>query len=177
MNHLESAFTGKNMIWRYVVMIVVILAASNTIGAIPLFIAIAIKSASNPEILTQFSANTNDYSLLGLDPNALLVMMLFPFIAGLGAYLLLIRPLNGRSFVSTISGTGKIRWKRFFISALVWIILSGLYLFVYQKVDPSNFTLNNKSSSLIPLIIISIVMIPFQATFEEVLFRGYLILF
>jgi membrane protease YdiL (CAAX protease family) len=174
MNHLESAFSGKNMFWRYIVMIAVILIASNTVGALPLLVALGIRAVSHPEVLQQLAANPNDYSVIGLDPNTGLVMMLFPFLAGLGAYFLLIKPLNNRTFISTLNGTGKIRWNRFFISALVWIILSFLYLFVYMKVDPANFSINNKSASLIVLVLISVAFIPFQAAFEEVLFRGYL---
>ena len=41
MNHLESTFTGKNSFWRYIVMFAVILIVSNTIGALPLLIAMA----------------------------------------------------------------------------------------------------------------------------------------
>ena len=174
MNHLESTFTGKNNIWRYVVMIAVVLIASNTIGAIPLLIAILAKSVSNPEVFSQLSANPNDYSVLGLEPNTLLIMMIFPFIAGLAAFVLFVKPLNKRTIINTINGTGKIRWNRFFISALVWLILSGIYLFIYLKLDPSNFSLNNKTASLIVLSVISLLLIPFQAAFEEVLFRGYL---
>jgi hypothetical protein len=74
----------------------------------------------------------------------------------------------------TINGTGKIRWNRFFISAAVWTILSALYFFVYLKLDPSNFALNSRTGSLIFLSVVSILLIPFQAAFEEVLFRGYL---
>jgi membrane protease YdiL (CAAX protease family) len=174
MNHLESTFTGKNNIWRYVVMIAAVLIASNTIGALPLIISMAIKSASNPEVFSRLSANPNDYSVLGLDPNAGLIMMLFPFIAGLAAFILLVKPLNNRTLKETINGTRKIRWDRFFISAFIWLILSAVYLFVYLKIDPSNFTLNNKTISLIILAVISMMLIPFQAAFEEVLFRGYL---
>jgi len=174
MNHLESTFTGKNHIWRYTVMIFAVLLASNTIGAVPLLLAVALKSVSNPGVLADLAANPNDYSVIGLDPNAGLVMMLFPFIAGLAAYIFLVKPLHSRSFISTITGSGKIRWNRFFISALVWIILSAIYLIVYLKVDPSNFTINNKSISILILIVISVVFIPFQAAFEEVIFRGYL---
>jgi membrane protease YdiL (CAAX protease family) len=100
--------------------------------------------------------------------------MLFPFVAGLIAFILLIKPLNGRTLYQTINGTGKIRWRRFFISAFVWTILSGLYLVVYLKIDPANFSLNNKTITLIYLSAISLLLIPFQAVFEEVLFRGYL---
>ncbi|MFA5818614.1 MAG: CPBP family intramembrane glutamic endopeptidase [Bacteroidales bacterium] len=174
MNHLESTFAGKNSYWRYIVMIAVILIVSNTIGAIPLLIAMAIKSVSNPEVFSQLSANPNDYSVLGLDPNAGLVMMLFPFIAGLAAFILLVKPLNSRTLKETINGTGRIRWSRFFVSAFIWLILSAVYLFMYLKLDPSNFALNNKTTSLIILSVISLLLIPFQAAFEEVLFRGYL---
>lgn len=155
-------------------MIAVVLIVSNTIGAIPLLIALLLKSLSNPAVFSLLAANPNDYSVLGLDPNTLLVMMLFPFIAGLGAFILLIKPLNNRSLKNTINGTGVIRWNRFFISGSVWLLLSAVYLFIYLKVDPSNFTLNNRTTSLILLSLISLLLIPFQAAFEEVLFRGYL---
>jgi membrane protease YdiL (CAAX protease family) len=174
MNHLESAFNGKNSFWRYIVMFIMVLIASNTIGALPLIVALLHESASNPDVFSQLSANPDDYSILGLDPNTGLILMLFPFIAGLAAFILLIRPLNWRSFEETINGSGRIRWSRFFISGSVWIILSALYFFLYLKLDPSNFTLNNTTSSLIILTIISLFFIPFQAAFEEVLFRGYL---
>jgi len=174
MNHLESTFTGKNNIWRYVVMLAVILIVSNTLGAIPLLLGMVIKSVSNPEIFSRLAANPNDYSVLGLDPDTLMIMMLFPFIAGLVAFILLVKPLNNRTLKETINGTGKIRWRRFFISGFVWLILSGLYLVLYLNFDPSNFTINNKTTSLITLSIISLLLIPFQATFEEVVFRGYL---
>jgi membrane protease YdiL (CAAX protease family) len=174
MNHLESTFTGKNNVWRYIVMFAVVLIVSNSIGALPLLITAAMKSITNPDVFTQLSVNPNDYSILGLEPTIGLAMMLFPFIAGLAAFILLVKPLNNRTLVNTINGTGRIRWNRFFISATVWLILSALYLLLYLKLDPSNFTLNNRSLSLITLTLISVLFIPFQAAFEEVLFRGYL---
>ena len=174
MNHLESAFSGKNAIWRYLIMIAVVLIVSTTIGSLPLLIALLIKSASNPDVFSLLAANPNDYSVLGLDPNVGLAMMLFPFIAGLAAFILLVKPLNNRTFRNTINGTGKIRWDRFFISAFIWLLLSAGYLFLYMKVDPANFTINNKTTSLIMLSVVSLLLIPFQAAFEEVLFRGYL---
>ena len=174
MKHLESSFIGKNHPWRYIVMLVAVLIASNTIGAGPLVIAYAIKAAADPGVISDIAANPNDLGVLGLDPNFGLLLMLFPFIAGLAAFILIVKPLNHRSFGMVINGTGKIRWNRFFISGLVWLMLSAVYLFVYLKADPSNFSLNNTSSTLIVLIIISVIFIPFQAAFEEVIFRGYL---
>ena len=155
-------------------MVVSVFIVSNTIGAIPILISIAIKSASDPEVMAHLASNPNDFSVLGLGPNVGFLMMMFPFIAGLTAFILLIKPLNNRSLKMTINGTEKIRWKRFFISAFVWLVLSALYLFFYVKFDPSNFRINNKTISLLFLSIITVIFIPFQAAFEEVLFRGYL---
>jgi membrane protease YdiL (CAAX protease family) len=174
MNHLEASFTGKNSFWRYIVMFAIVLIVSNTIGALPLIVAMVLKSASNPDLFSQLSANPNDFSGLGLEPNIGLITMLFPFVAGLVSFIIFIKPLNNRSFKFTINGTGSIRWNRFFVSALIWTILSALYLFMYLKIDPSNFTISNKTYTLIILAVISLLFIPFQAAFEEVLFRGYL---
>ncbi|HBE41909.1 MAG TPA: hypothetical protein DDW27_12020 [Bacteroidales bacterium] len=170
MNHLESSFKGKNAFWRYFVMIVAVLAASNTIGSIPLLVSIF----QNPSAIGELSANPNDLSPLGLDPVTAFIFMLIPFAVGLGAFVLLIRPLNAKSIMTVINGTGSFRWNRLFISAGVWIVVSIIYLFVNMKLDPGNFSLNNLSSTLIPLIFVSIILIPFQAAFEEVIFRGYL---
>jgi uncharacterized protein len=174
MNHLESTFAGKNSLWRYVVMIVLVLIAANTLGALPLIIALIKKSLTTPGVFAQISANPNDYSILGLDPSLGLFMMLFPFIAGLFAFILLVRPMNSRTICMTINGTGKIRWNHFFISAFFWLFVSAVYLFFYLKIDPSNFRINNYTASLITLSVVSVLFIPFQAAFEEVLFRGYL---
>jgi membrane protease YdiL (CAAX protease family) len=174
MNHLESSFTGKNQLWRYLIMFALILVISNTIGALPLLIAGLAKSTTNPDIFARLAANPNDLGALGLDPVFGLALMLFPFIAGLAAFIVLVKPLNSRTIKLTINGTGRIRWKRFIISALVWFIISAVYFFVYLKVEPSNFVINNRTISLLSLSLVSLVLIPFQATFEEVLFRGYL---
>jgi membrane protease YdiL (CAAX protease family) len=174
MNHLESSFTGKNAFWRYFLMVAALFAATNTIGGIPLLIAIGVKSSVNPQIISKLAENPNDLSTLGLDPVIYLLTMIFPFLIGLAAFVLLIKPLNGRSFKNVINCTNNFRWNRFFISALVWIIVSIIYLLISIKVDPANFAINNSTLSLIPLVIISVLLIPFQAAFEEVLFRGYL---
>jgi len=174
MNHLESSFTGKNTFWRYLIMIVAIFAATNTIGAIPLLISISAKAVSDPAVLEAIASNPNDLSILGLDPNVYLLEMLFPFIIGLLAFVLLLRPLNGKTPKQVVNGTGSFRWNRLFISAAVWALFSAIYLFVTLKLDPSNYSLNNTSKTLIPLIIISVLLIPFQAAWEELIFRGYL---
>jgi hypothetical protein len=174
MKHLESSFAGRNSLWRYIVMLVLVFLASNLIGALPILITSAVKSISDPQVMSQLSENPNDFSMLGVNENVLLAFMLFPFIAGLAAFAFLMKPLHQRTFMSTINGEGKVRWKRFLTGALVWMIFMVAYLLIYMRLDPGNFTINNSTSSLIILALVSFLLIPFQAAFEEVIFRGYL---
>ena len=78
-------------------MFLVILIVSNTIGAVPLLVAMFLKLGTNPAVFTQFAANPNDYSIIGFSPNMGFLVMLFPFIAGLVVFILLVKPLNNRT--------------------------------------------------------------------------------
>ncbi len=174
MNHLESSFIGKNSLWRYLVMIATVFIIANTIGALPFIIAISVKSASGPEAVERLPSNPADLTYLGIDQIAGFAMMVFPFIVALVAYMLLVRPLNYKTFKLTLNGTGFIRWDHILISGMVWLLLLAIYFIVFLKIDPDNFSINNTSSSLIFLAAVSMLLIPVQATFEEVIFRGYL---
>lgn len=156
-------------------MILAVFLASNTVGALPILVVLIVSAASNPSVAASFSANPNDLSLLGISPNLGLILQLFPFLVALVVLIFLVKPLNQRSIGSVINGNAPFRYSRFFMSAGIWIIVSALYLVINMKADPSNFSVNNKTATLIPLIIITLLMIPFQAAFEEILFRGYLL--
>lgn len=155
-------------------MIAAILLASNTIGSIPILIPLFEAMVRDPEAAGKLAENMSDFSVLGVGPVYGLFMMLFPFLAGLAAFILLVKPLHERTFKATLNGTDKFRWNHFFISFLVWIVLSLIYLFAYMKVEPSNFVLNNTGISLLYVSLVALAFIPFQAGLEEVLFRGYL---
>jgi len=125
MNHLENSFKGKNKFWRYIVMLVVIFAAINSVGAIPFIIAGAFKQAANPDVL---STGGDFLSNLGINQNLMLAFMLFPFIVGLTAFALLIKPLHSKSFLQTITGRPKFKWSRFFISGAISFFYFGGYM-------------------------------------------------
>lgn len=155
-------------------MLLIVLIVSNSIGSIPMLIAVAIKAHSDPTVYSQIAANPTNMAILGFSPIMGFIVMMIPSLTGLIAFLLLIRPLNSRTIRVIINGTSKIRWNRFFVSGLVWFLLSAIYLFIYLKFDPSNYTINTRTSSLLILALISFLFIPFQAGLEEVVFRGYL---
>jgi hypothetical protein len=155
-------------------MVVAVFLAINTIGGIPLIIGFATRTISDPDALSRLHANPADLSAIGITANLGLFMMLFPFLVGLITFAILVKPLHGRTLKQTIGGSSSVRWKRALVSAFVWTIFSAIYLFSYKLLEPANFRINNTSSTLIWLVAISLIFIPFQASFEEVIFRGYL---
>jgi membrane protease YdiL (CAAX protease family) len=174
MRHLESSFEGNNKWWRYLAMLAVIFAAANTIGAVPLLISISLKSVNNPDIADKLARAPNDLSVLNLNPNLYLAEMVFPYLIGLIAFFYLLKPLNGKSFLHVINGRDSFRWNRAAVSAAIWLIFAAIYLFVSLRLDPSNFSGPNVTGMIVPLIIISVLLIPFQAALEEIIFRGYM---
>lgn len=173
MNHLLRALDNQNQWWKYLVVFLVGFIGANIIGGIPLVIVIVYQTMKNGAAITP-SDNFADFSVYGISPNTGLILMMIPFVVGLFSVILLLKPLHKRSYKEVINGTNKIRWSRFFFAALIWALIAGIFLVVDYFINSENYTVNFNLSALIPLVIISLCLIPLQTTFEEILFRGYL---
>jgi membrane protease YdiL (CAAX protease family) len=168
---LTAPFKGKNAFWRYLVGSVIPFIASNIIGAIPLIVVMF--AASKGGILTT-KGGMPDFAAMGVDLNLGFFLSVFPFILAFLTFVYFFKPIHERPFRTVINGGKSIRWGRIFVSAGVWTLISAGYLYFSIKADPTNFTLVNTSHSLLILALLAVLLIPFQAGFEEVLFRGYL---
>ncbi len=168
---ITAPFKGKNSFWRYFTGSVTPFIVSNLIGAIPL--AVIMIAYAGDGVMPQ-RGGMPDFEAMGINLNLGFVLTVFPFILAFFTLLLLIKPLNGRRPGTVINGGIRIRWGRIFVSAIVWTVLGALGLLYSLRAHPDNFVLNNTSNSLIILAILALVTIPFQAGFEELIFRGYL---
>lgn len=168
---MTAPFRGKNAFWRYFIGVITPFLASNLIGALPL---VAIMMTNTVGGVVPQKGGMPDFQAMGIDLNLGFTLSVFPFILAFMAILLLVKPLHERSFATVINGGRKTRWGRIFFSALVWIVISAVWMIYSLKTDPGNFRLNNTSNSLIILALLALALIPFQAAFEEILFRGYL---
>lgn len=172
MNHLERALDGQNQWWKYLVIVVAGFVASNVIGAIPLGIVLVVKMMQNG--MSTLPANPMNFEAYGLNPNVGLVLVVIPFIVALITVILLLKPLHRRSLKDVINGTSTIRWSHFIFAFIVWALMLAVMLVVDYTTDPSNFTMHFDMNRFIILVLVSLLLIPFQTTYEEVLFRGYL---
>jgi len=169
---MSAPFRGKNSFWRYFLGTVAPFLVSNIIGAIPLAIVI-ISYTLDGSTLPQ-KGGMPDFELMGIDLNLGFALTLFPFILAFFTIVWLVKPLHNRSFGTVINGGRKVRWRKMLFSAFVWIAISAGWLFWSVRTDPGNFSLNNTSGTLLILAAMALLLIPFQAAFEEIIFRGYL---
>ena len=86
----------------------------------------------------------------------------------------IIKFLYKRNFKEVINGTQKIRWSRFFYAFGVWFGLMLIYFIISYLFNPQGFVFNFDFNNFLILFFLTLIAIPFQASFEEFVFRGYL---
>jgi membrane protease YdiL (CAAX protease family) len=106
--------------------------------------------------------------------NKFLFESLAQFALGLAVLLFWVKWIHRQSFTTLISSRNRIDWSRVLFGFLVWgsMVLIG-FLVSYWSLS-EHFIFTWKGESFWWLLVISLVMIPLQTSFEEVLFRGYM---
>jgi membrane protease YdiL (CAAX protease family) len=171
MNYIQQTYNVLHDGWRYLVGTIIIFGFWQIIGAIPLMIALGIKMVNGTSIedatdITQMSA------LLG--KNLFLFLMLITFVFGLIGVILSAKFLHKQSFVHLTTARKKIDWKRFWFIFIIWGVFSAGTTFLSFYLAPVDYVYNLNLQPFIILCILVILFIPLQTSFEEYLFRGYL---
>lgn len=174
MKHLERALQGKNGIGRYILMTVIVMMAAQ-IAVIPLFLLLLPAILSNGGNIGNLSAAIQNPSEWGISTNLFLVVMLFSFVIMYFLFAVLIKPLHGRTLRETINGRRKIRWDRIRMGIIVW----GIIILVDTAISllfssPAEYEFRFNPGAFITLVLIILVVLPFQTSIEEILCRGYL---
>ncbi|MEN3324181.1 CPBP family intramembrane glutamic endopeptidase [Mariniflexile soesokkakense] len=168
--YIAQAFNILHDWWRYLVGLVIIVIAV-IIGQIPFTAAVMLRAVKNGDNL--FGMDETKMMTL-LEPNLNLFLMLLSFAVGLLGLLLVVKYLHNQSLTSLTTSRKKIDWKRFWLIFFVWgIISSGLVILDYLM-SPGDYEINFKLVPFLILCAIAIIFVPLQTSFEEYLFRGYL---
>ncbi|MCX8024557.1 MAG: CPBP family intramembrane metalloprotease, partial [Thermanaerothrix sp.] len=118
---------------------------------------------------------TGSTDLNAFPPVLLLVITLLPFpLGGLLGLVIGLRLFHHRTFLALINPAGQVRWTNFWRSFGLWLILCGLSDVILWLINPSNYVWAADWSRFIPYAVIAILLIPFQTSTEELIFRGYL---
>jgi len=157
-------------IWRYALGIFCVVAML-FIGYIPLAIIIFLNANSTD--LSNFEKNM-DFSLIGIDQNIGLILIIASFAAGLLGLWLVVKAFHDKKFKSIITAHSKIRWERVFWAFGFWMLLSIGAELVTWFFHPDNYTFSFDIALFIPLVLVSFLLLPLQTSFEEIFIRGYL---
>lgn len=171
MNYIEQAYKGKNEWWRYLLAILTIFLGWQFLGVIPLFLVALNESDDLGELIISSESAFGD---LGIDSNLYLFVMLLTFVFGLIFLLFAVKNIHLRSIKSLITSRDKVDWKRIFFGFGFWFLLSVLSLAIDYSISPEHYIYNFKPESFMILVVIALVFMPLQTSFEELLFRGYL---
>ena len=170
MNYIEQAYKGKNEWYHWLFTIVIVFFGWQVLGALPLVMAGWAKS-NNAIQFAEFA--TDNFMTADLDKNFLLFLILFMFLVGLIFLFIGVKYIHQRSFTSLVTSRVEIDWKRFFYGFFVWGIIAVVMTYGSILLAPENFIWNFNATPFFTLVAISFIFIPFQTSFEELLFRGY----
>lgn len=171
--YISQAFKSLHEWWRYLVGILIVLIGVG-IFSLPHMIAISIKSFNGEVDMERLAQNDVAYILGLFEPNLNLVFMLLPFLGGLVLLFITVKFIHKQSLVSLTTSRKSIDWSRVCFSFFLWGIVSSVMIGLGYLLEPENFEINFKLVPFLILLVIAILMIPIQTSFEEYLFRGYL---
>ncbi|WP_339661473.1 CPBP family intramembrane glutamic endopeptidase [uncultured Polaribacter sp.] len=170
MNYIQQGFKGNNEWYHWIFTIILVFIGWQVLGAIPLTIVAYLHSANLEEFA---AAGADNFMSLGINKNVFLFLMLFMFAFGLVFLIIGVKYIHKRTVASLVTSRKKIDWKRFWFSFLIWGTLVLVFTILGVLLAPEDYTFNFNAKPFFILVAISIVFIPLQTSFEELLFRGY----
>ncbi len=158
---IEQAYRGNNAPWRVIL---------TTILATGIFLMnlVMIAFLSEEELQVMYD------SMKGLPNNLSLFINLLPFAFLLLLLFVMVYFLHQRSLLSLTTTRRKVDFKRILLAFGLIVVFSATVFAVTYYLDSSNIVWNFKPLPFAILVIISLILFPFQIGFEEYLFRGYL---
>jgi membrane protease YdiL (CAAX protease family) len=169
--YIAQAFNVLHDWWRYLVGLIIAIIGVG-IFSIPHGVAVVMKQMSGTADLERM--DDINYLMTLFEPNLNLVFILLPFVGGLIFLLLAVKLLHKQSFTHLTTSRKKIDWKRFWFVFLLWGILSSGMVLLSYVMSPEDYVLNFNLQPFLILCVLAIILVPLQTSFEEYLFRGYL---
>jgi hypothetical protein len=168
--YIKQAFKVKHDWWRYLAGLIFIIIAV-VLGQIPHTVALYATAFKQGADITALNPTE---LMKGLNSNLNLFLMLLSFAIGLLGLFVVVKLFHFQSLKSLSTSRPKVDWKRFWFAFLFWGFISILMIGIEYQIAPENYVFNFKLIPFLILLAISVVLIPLQTSFEEYLFRGYL---
>jgi membrane protease YdiL (CAAX protease family) len=169
--YLNLAYQGKTSWRRFLLAILLILFLWQIIGAIPsisLFIWVMVDGNSQTGV-----SSTGQFQ--GIDPLLSFLMPMLASVLFMVGIFLAVRIVHQRPFRTLITPYQSFGWKRFFQGFGLWFALSALMSLCESLLYPGRYLWTMDIRNYIPFAFLALLLIPIQASAEELFFRGYLL--
>jgi len=161
MNYIQQAYTGKLGYWKYFIIPGLFLGMMALQFLMILVLDLDVDAIIKNEVATK-------------GKNRFLIESLVPMAIALGALFFWVKYIHGQSIKSLTTSRKKVDWKRIWFSFFLWGIVSSAMVLVDYYVSPESYLPNFELEPFLYLAAIAIILVPIQTSFEEYLFRGYL---
>lgn len=160
-NYIAQAHKGELGYWKYLIPSV-------------LFFGLMIISVLTALILDIDQAKIIKEQIAQVGANMTFVNSILPLSIFCLLLLLYVKYVHKQSILSLTTTRPKIDWSRVAFSfGVVTLFISGITAIDYL-LNPDSYVLNFEASKFFILLILAIILIPLQTSFEEYMFRGYL---
>lgn len=162
-NFFTKSFEGKNKWYLYLATVLISFVGAQFVMA--------------PIMIVYFLINDLDVTTVGDIPPTLggFILILSSFVVIFVALWFCIKFIHAKKFINVITGRNRLDIKRIGMGVAIWgvfMLLSMGIEFAVGDVDTLQFQFD--ASKFFPLLIFALLLFPFQTTFEEIFFRGYL---
>lgn len=167
---IEQGFKSLYEGWRYLVGFMLVFFAWQLLGSIPLVVAMIFKVTQGEELPMDLSSMSDMFG-----PNLFLFLMLISFAVGLAGLYFVVRYLHKQSWTSLTTARKRVDWKRIGFAFIMWTVVSVFFIALDIWLSPDDYVFNFDLWPFIILLVIALIFIPLQTSFEEYFMRGYLL--
>lgn len=138
------------------------------VGQIPLLVALVVEKGA------EVMAMTETEMMGALESNYFLFLMLLTYATALVFLLFIVRKLHEQPITALTTSRKKIDWSRFWfafglVAIFILITTVGDYF-----TNPGDYVMNFQLKPFLILLVVAVIFIPLQTSFEEYFFRAYL---
>ena len=158
---IEQGYKGNIGLWKYWIPI---------LGFSTLMVVNYIMTINSPVDVDVMMKNFID--AVGL--NVFFIIAIGPLVAGFFIILGWVYLVHGQSLTSLTTSRKKVDWKRVVFAFLLWGGITALMIGADIVMSPEDYVFNFKPIPFLILVVIAVILIPLQTSFEEYMFRGHL---
>ncbi|SFU46275.1 hypothetical protein SAMN05216480_104107 [Pustulibacterium marinum] len=167
--YIKQALHGRHDWWLYLLGAIVIFIAWQVVGALPLGGYVALKAMQEGSFPTTMSEIID---VIG--KNSFLVLSIVSFAIGLITLFLWVKYVHKFSLLKLTTSRNRIDFKRIGIGFLMVSVVNISLVLLDYWLSPGDYVFNFQLQPFLILCAIAFLLLPLQTSFEEYLFRGYL---